>query len=95
VQKVGISDKGLRVGELVLVSSENQKKFILLLTVIQELYLCRNSHVRVVKVKTTLDYFVRTVQQIYTLEDDTSGNTMFSDEDSADGLISTLLKLCF
>ncbi|XP_035232403.1 uncharacterized protein LOC118204185 [Stegodyphus dumicola] len=65
VQKAGTSDKIFKVGEVVLVGSENQKRLNWPLAVIEELYPGRDGHVRVVKVKTPLGHLVRPVQKIY------------------------------
>ncbi|XP_035218848.1 uncharacterized protein LOC118192066 [Stegodyphus dumicola] len=79
VQKA-TSDKIFKVGEVVLVGSENQKRLNWPLAVIEELYPGRDGHVRVVKVKTPLGHLVRPVQKIYPLEVNSSGDPIIPDQ---------------
>ncbi|XP_035220808.1 uncharacterized protein LOC118193777 [Stegodyphus dumicola] len=80
VQKAGTSDKIFKVGEVVLVGSENQKRINWPLAVIEELYPGRDGHVRVVKVKTPLGHLVRPVQKIYPLEVNSSEDPIIPDQ---------------
>ncbi|XP_035228052.1 uncharacterized protein LOC118200221 [Stegodyphus dumicola] len=80
VQKAGTSDKIFKVGEVVLVGSENQKRLNRPLAVIEELYPGRDGHVRVVKVKTPLGHLIRPVQKIYPLEVNSSGDPVIPDK---------------
>ncbi|XP_035228353.1 uncharacterized protein LOC118200503 [Stegodyphus dumicola] len=89
VQKAGTSDKIFKVGEVVLVGSENQKRLNWPLAVIEELYPGRDGHVRVVKVKTPLGHLVRPVQKIYPLEVNSSGDPIIPDQHTTNDLPAT------
>ncbi|XP_035215351.1 uncharacterized protein LOC118188934 [Stegodyphus dumicola] len=80
VQKAGTSDKIFKVGEVVLVGPEHQKRLNWPLAVIEELYSGRDGHVRVVKVKTPLGHLVRPVKKIYPVEVNSSGDPIIPDQ---------------
>lgn len=62
------SDREVRVGEIVLVGQENQKRLNWLLARVLEVILGRDGKVRVVKLKTANGELIRPVQRLFPLE---------------------------